>query len=58
MTHLTHTLVRIVATLSSVGVLACGAEDDGDTTSDPSIGTAPSTTMTTAHRRSLDGHDG
>ena len=49
MTNLTHTVLRIVATLSSVGVLACGAEDDGDTTNDPSLGsTSPSTTNTTA----------
>lgn len=49
MTNLTHTLVRIVATLCGVGMLACGAEDDGDTTNDPSLATTnPSTTNTTA----------
>jgi hypothetical protein len=49
MTKLTHTFVRIVATLSTIGVIACGAEDDDDTSAtDPSIGTtSPSTTTPT-----------
>jgi hypothetical protein len=49
MIKLTHTFVRIVATLSTIGVIACGAEDDDDTSAtDPSIGTtSPSTTTPT-----------
>lgn len=47
MTKLTHDLIRIVAALSITGVIACAAEDDGDT-NDPSVATTVSTTMTTA----------